>query len=232
METKEDRSDVPKSSTSQSKIISNSNKTPMEAEAKHEHKKEKSHPLKTTTKIPETQPIGESSESFRNSRQHHEQQHSTSTPGHQVIAVSASKGPAAFFNLARKFLATDEYCDLSALEGAIVSAVDAAHLLARSKLAVIVRYVILYCFCLYPPTIFVYIYVETNLNIIPQIQFRTEYKQLMSQLNRKENPNMITPASLVPQLQAPPLIYNIPINHQRRKRSISAKRLHPLDGRG
>jgi len=139
METKEDRSDVPKSSTSQSKIISNSNKTPMEAEAKHEHKKEKSHPLKTTTKIPETQPIGESSESFRNSRQHHEQQHSTSTPGHQVIAVSASKGPAAFFNLARKFLATDEYCDLSALEGAIVSAVDAAHLLARSKLAVIVR---------------------------------------------------------------------------------------------
>lgn len=57
----------------------------------------------------------------------------------QVIAVSASKGPAAFFNLARKFLATDEVCDLSALEGAIVSAVDAAHLLERSKLATIVR---------------------------------------------------------------------------------------------
>jgi len=63
----------------------------------------------------------------------------TSTPNHQVIAVSASKGPAAFFNLARKFLATDEFCDLSALEGAIVSAVDAAHLLERSKLADIVR---------------------------------------------------------------------------------------------
>lgn len=57
----------------------------------------------------------------------------------QVIAVSASKGPSAFFNLARKFLVTDEMCDLSALEGAIVSAVDAAHLLERSKLARIVR---------------------------------------------------------------------------------------------
>lgn len=57
----------------------------------------------------------------------------------QVIAVSASKGPAAFFNLARKFLVTDDMCDLSALEGAIVSAVDAAHLLERSKLATIVR---------------------------------------------------------------------------------------------
>lgn len=60
-------------------------------------------------------------------------------PPRQVIAVSASKGPAAFFNLARKFLVTDETCDLSALEGAIVSAVDAAHLLERSKLATIVR---------------------------------------------------------------------------------------------
>ena len=58
----------------------------------------------------------------------------------QVIAVSASKGPAAFFNLARKFLITDKECDLSALEGAIVSAVDAAHLLERSKLAKITRY--------------------------------------------------------------------------------------------
>jgi len=57
----------------------------------------------------------------------------------QVIAVSASKGPAAFFNLARKFLVTDEMCDLSALEGAIVTAVDAAHLLERSKLANIVK---------------------------------------------------------------------------------------------
>ena len=57
----------------------------------------------------------------------------------QVIAVSASKNPAAFFNLARKFLVTDEFCDFSALEGAIVSAVDAAHLLERSKLATIIR---------------------------------------------------------------------------------------------
>jgi len=65
------------------------------------------------------------------------------TKPRQVIAVSASKGPAAFFNLARKFLVTDEMCDLSALEGAIVSAVDAAHLLERSKLATIVGYVYL-----------------------------------------------------------------------------------------
>jgi hypothetical protein len=57
----------------------------------------------------------------------------------QVIAVSASKSPTSFFNLARKFLVTDETCDLSALEGAIVSAVDAAHLLERSKLATIIR---------------------------------------------------------------------------------------------
>lgn len=57
----------------------------------------------------------------------------------QVIAVSVSKGPSAFFNLARKFLVTDEVCDLSALEGAIVSAVDAAHLLERSKIATIVQ---------------------------------------------------------------------------------------------
>lgn len=57
----------------------------------------------------------------------------------QVIAVSANRGPTAFFNLAKRFLITDEICDLSALEGAIVSAVDAAHLLERSKLATIVR---------------------------------------------------------------------------------------------
>jgi hypothetical protein len=60
-------------------------------------------------------------------------------PPRQVIAVSASKSPAAFFNLARKFLVSNEMCDLSALEGAIVSAVDAAHLLERSRLASIVR---------------------------------------------------------------------------------------------
>lgn len=57
----------------------------------------------------------------------------------QVIAVSSQKNPGAFFNLARRFLVSDEYVDLSALEGAIVSAVDAAHLLERSKLATIVR---------------------------------------------------------------------------------------------
>lgn len=57
----------------------------------------------------------------------------------QVIAVSAAKGPAAFFNLSRKFLVTDDTCDLSALEGAIVTAVDAANLLERSQLAKIIR---------------------------------------------------------------------------------------------
>uniref|UniRef100_A0A7S2MJT3 DNA/RNA-binding protein Alba-like domain-containing protein n=1 Tax=Helicotheca tamesis TaxID=374047 RepID=A0A7S2MJT3_9STRA len=64
---------------------------------------------------------------------------STEVAPRQVIAVSVSKGPSAFFNLARKFLVTDEMCDLSALEGAIVSAVDAAHLLERSKIATIIR---------------------------------------------------------------------------------------------
>lgn len=64
---------------------------------------------------------------------------SSETHSRQVIAVSASKKPAVFFNLARKFLATDEECDLSALEGAILTAVDAAHLLERSKIATIVR---------------------------------------------------------------------------------------------
>ena len=59
----------------------------------------------------------------------------------QVIAVSVSKSPSAFMNLAKKFLVTDEECDFSALEGAIVTAVDAAHLLERSKIATIVRYV-------------------------------------------------------------------------------------------
>jgi len=56
-----------------------------------------------------------------------------------VIAVSTMKGPAAFFNLARKFLVSYETCDLSALEGAIIAAVDAAHLLERSRLATIAR---------------------------------------------------------------------------------------------
>ena len=73
------------------------------------------------------------------SQQHERSSSETVAHDRQVIAVSASKGPAAFFNLARKFLVTDKECDLSALEGAIVSAVDAAHLLERSKLANIIR---------------------------------------------------------------------------------------------
>ena len=56
-----------------------------------------------------------------------------------MIAVSASKGPLAYFNLARKILATDQLCDLSALENAIVTAIDTAQFLERSKLADILR---------------------------------------------------------------------------------------------
>jgi len=66
-------------------------------------------------------------------------QSSSSSQGNAVIAVSASKSPTVFFNLARKFLLTEETVMLSALEGAIVSAVDAAHLLERSRLATIER---------------------------------------------------------------------------------------------
>lgn len=94
-----------------------------------------------TTQIPTAQTIYQASETETSPPSPSQQQQLSTTPSsrHQVIAVSASKGPAAFFNLARKFLVTDEFCDLSALEGAIVSAVDAAHLLERSKLADIVR---------------------------------------------------------------------------------------------
>ena len=68
-----------------------------------------------------------------------EKDEGTTEQQRQVIAVSVSKSPSAFFNLARRFLVSDEECDLSALEGAIISAVDAAHLLERSKIATIVR---------------------------------------------------------------------------------------------
>lgn len=88
----------------------------------------------------ETKPTGSSVDSAEQDRDE------TNTPQtgspRQTIAVGVSKGPSAFFNLARKFLVTDETCDLSALEGAIVSAIDAAHLLERSKIATIIRYVV------------------------------------------------------------------------------------------
>ncbi len=57
----------------------------------------------------------------------------------KVLAASSSKGPAAFFNFAKKILVRVESCELSAIEGSIVSAVEAATLLERSKLATIVR---------------------------------------------------------------------------------------------
>ena len=113
------RSDTKRPSTTQQSTSHSESQPTLTHQAQQQ-----SQPTDTATSASTTQPQSES-----------EQQPSR----HQVIAVSASKGPAAFFNLARKFLVTDEFCDLSALEGAIVSAVDAAHLLERSKLADIVR---------------------------------------------------------------------------------------------
>lgn len=92
---------------------------------KNEESLEPEHPTPQTSNLPTTAATEDTVSNIPHER--------------QVIAVSASKNPAAFFNLARRFLVSDEYCDLSALEGAIVSAVDAAHLLERSKLAKIVR---------------------------------------------------------------------------------------------
>ena len=101
----------------------------------------------TTSKGPltpstlETKPTGSSS--VDSSEQDRDETNAPNSESpRQTIAVSVSKGPSAFFNLARKFLVTDETCDLSALEGAIVSAIDAAHLLERSKIATITRYVL------------------------------------------------------------------------------------------
>lgn len=89
----------------------------------------------------ETKPTGSSS--VDSSEQDRDETNAPKTESsRQTIAVSVSKGPSAFFNLARKFLVTDETCDLSALEGAIVSAIDAANLLERSKIATITRYVL------------------------------------------------------------------------------------------
>jgi hypothetical protein len=88
----------------------------------------------------------------------------------QVIAVSASKSPSAFFKLARKFLVANEICDLSALEGAIVTAVDAALLLERSKLATIVKYVLSarshFCPVTSNPTNTLIAFIPQNTNII------------------------------------------------------------------
>ena len=56
-----------------------------------------------------------------------------------VIAVSATKSPTTYCNLARKFLINEESIIFSALEGAIVFAIDAAQLLERSSIATIVR---------------------------------------------------------------------------------------------
>jgi hypothetical protein len=64
---------------------------------------------------------------------------SLSIQAEQEISTSSSKGSVTFFNDAKKILARDEVYELSALEGSIVSAVEAATLLERSKVATIVR---------------------------------------------------------------------------------------------
>ena len=95
----------------------------------------------STTAVAAAAVLDNTLETIPNSDNSDSSSSSCQQPSHQrqVIAVSVSKGPSAFFNLARKFLVTDEECDLSALEGAIVSAVDAAHLLERSQIATISR---------------------------------------------------------------------------------------------
>ncbi len=100
--------------------------------------------LREDTKVPTTPTTPNLEAATTGTDSEHSSEHGRNEPEdeqqpRQVIAVSVSKGPSAFFNLARKFLVTDEVCDLSALEGAIVSAVDAAHLLERSKIATITR---------------------------------------------------------------------------------------------
>jgi hypothetical protein len=150
------------------------------------------------TSIPTRRPQEQSSEPDRLSQT----ELPASTPlRHQVIAVSASKGPAAFFNLARKFLVTDEFCDLSALEGAIVSAVDAAHLLERSKLADIVRCVFFTFFLFFPVFLFFFVadfMLKFKLNALihyfysPHFLFIfLEFKHPTSLLSRKGDHNKI-----------------------------------------
>lgn len=56
-----------------------------------------------------------------------------------IIAVSSNRRPANIAKLAREILVSRESCDLSALEGAIVIAIDAAQLLQRTGHATIIR---------------------------------------------------------------------------------------------
>jgi hypothetical protein len=56
------------------------------------------------------------------------------------ITVGANKGCSFYFKLARRMLMNEEACDLTALEGAIVFAVDTAFLLERTMHAKITRY--------------------------------------------------------------------------------------------
>jgi hypothetical protein len=155
------------------------------AEQRHAHPQEQ-HPKIVSQHPPTVGGVGDDSPKPKaaiSSQQHESSTSETTAHPRQVIAVSASKGPAAFFNLARKFLVTDKECDLSALEGAIVSAVDAAHLLERSKLAKIIRYAIVFL----EKNLF--FHVGKRVFLTPQSFFLhfQEFKLLMSPLSPSEN---------------------------------------------
>ena len=64
---------------------------------------------------------------------------SLSIHAEQETSNSSAKGPVEFFNDAKNILVRDEVYELSALEGSIASAVEAATLLERSKVATIIR---------------------------------------------------------------------------------------------
>lgn len=57
----------------------------------------------------------------------------------RFIPVSVSKTARAYFNIARKALETHRRVELSALEAAVVIAVDASFLLTRAKMGTVER---------------------------------------------------------------------------------------------
>lgn len=65
-----------------------------------------------------------------------QQQHQ---PEMRFIPVSVSKSARSYFNIARKALETHRRVELSALEAAVVIAVDASFLLSRAKMGVVER---------------------------------------------------------------------------------------------
>ena len=74
-------------------------------------------------------------------QQHHQQhqQHQQHQPEMRFIPVSVSKSARSYFNIARKALETHRRVELSALEAAVVIAVDASFLLTRAKMGAVER---------------------------------------------------------------------------------------------